>query len=366
MHRLAYPAAMEQRCAPLHESRGVDPVGTAPRWDAVLVVEVHKPWPRDISEAEPFSQLCDAPSATITGADGRVWRPQGVIPGSWSAEGPSATEGPTTREGPSTKEGPGAGAVPAVRVIAFERPAGDGTDPARAPSGPFTRREWSVPTHDRRTVADLCSALLAADHAAIGAFADLRDDPPAATVDLLVCTHGSRDVCCGGSGTALQAGLLEAVAAEELADVTARVWRTSHAGGHRFAPTALSFPDGVSWAHLDVATATALVRRAPDVAALLEHVRGAVTLPGGAAQAADREGFRRHGWAWLDSERTAVPAGPDGQAGEAESWTVSAVDGPSVRVDVEVAEQIPRPPCGVSPEDDASGDTDDVWRVLSS
>lgn len=50
----------------------------------------------------------------------------------------------------------------------------------------------------------------------------------------LVCTHGSRDSCCGSLGPRL---------AELLAPL-GEVWEVSHMGGHRFAPTMWQLP---SW-----------------------------------------------------------------------------------------------------------------------
>lgn len=53
---------------------------------------------------------------------------------------------------------------------------------------------------------------------------------------LLVCTHGSRDICCGTLGPRL-AQALRAQGHQE-------VWEVSHIGGHRFAPTLWHLP---SW-----------------------------------------------------------------------------------------------------------------------
>ena len=52
--------------------------------------------------------------------------------------------------------------------------------------------------------------------------------------DILVCTHGARDACCGkfGYGFYVEMRGLAAVRGDGV-----RVWRTSHLGGHRFAPT---------------------------------------------------------------------------------------------------------------------------------
>ncbi len=333
------------RCAPLHAALGVDPAGTAPHWDAVLIVEVPGPWPRDISLAEPFASLCDAPSATITGQDGRVWRPQGVMP-----------------------VDPGDG----VRVMARERHVGprgeDRDDRSRGHAGPFELREWLMPPDSPESVLRLCSALIRCDDEALGALAELRDDPAPGTVDVLLCTHGTRDICCGGSGTSLHAALLAALEEDPVEGL--RIWRSTHEGGHRFAPTALSFPEGVSWSHLDLGTLLAVARRDPCEASLAGHVRGAVSVEGPQAQVADREGFVVHGWEWFAGSRQISVAAHDPQT------LASAVEvamcpggpngskGPALRVDVELAGYVPQPPCGVV--DPPEVPSEPVWRVARS
>ena len=62
--------------------------------------------------------------------------------------------------------------------------------------------------------------------------------PPA----LLVCTNGRRDACCALTGRGL--------AAEVAATHPGLVWEASHLGGHRFAPTAVVLPLGVSLGRL--------------------------------------------------------------------------------------------------------------------
>jgi hypothetical protein len=49
-----------------------------------------------------------------------------------------------------------------------------------------------------------------------------------------VCTNGQRDVCCARFGLPTYAALRERVGA--------RVWQTTHVGGHRFAPNVLALP----------------------------------------------------------------------------------------------------------------------------
>jgi hypothetical protein len=88
-----------------------------------------------------------------------------------------------------------------------------------------------------------------------------RPTDPAALWDgplYAVCTHGERDACCARLGRALHRALSAA-----RPEVT---WQTSHLGGHRFAPTMLHLPSGISLGRVPAA-------RAREVAALLEARR---------------------------------------------------------------------------------------------
>ncbi len=68
----------------------------------------------------------------------------------------------------------------------------------------------------------------------------------------LVCTNGRRDVCCAVRG--------RPVARDAAVQRPGQVWETSHTGGHRFAPTGVLLPSGVTLARVD----------APDVLAALD------------------------------------------------------------------------------------------------
>jgi hypothetical protein len=58
----------------------------------------------------------------------------------------------------------------------------------------------------------------------------------------LVCTNARRDRCCGVFGAALYRPLS--------ALLPGQVWQTTHLGGHRFAPTLLTVPDGVYYGRI--------------------------------------------------------------------------------------------------------------------
>lgn len=113
---------------------------------------------------------------------------------------------------------------------------------------------------------------------------------------VLVCTHGTRDRCCGTLGAAMFYRL------KHLPGVHLR--RTSHTGGHRFAPTATIFPEGSGWAYLDAGLLAEIVQRTAPIDLAARHYRGCVGLEAPELQVADREAMIRHGWAWLDTPRT--------------------------------------------------------------
>lgn len=62
---------------------------------------------------------------------------------------------------------------------------------------------------------------------------------------VFLCTHSGRDACCAVHGRAL----IDAAHEHGL-----DAWECSHLGGHRFAPTALTLPDGCVHGRLDIAS----------------------------------------------------------------------------------------------------------------
>lgn len=121
--------------------------------------------------------------------------------------------------------------------------------------------------------------------------------PSTATRDLLVCTHGSNDKCCGTFGYPFYRELLSTVAALGLTGV--RVWQCSHLGGHRFAPTIIDFPQGRYYGALDRNSLISLLTRVGDIGVFEKVYRGWARLPT-PAQILERELILRHGWEWLD------------------------------------------------------------------
>jgi hypothetical protein len=170
---------------------------------------------------------------------------------------------------------------------------------------------------------------------------------------LLVCTNGRRDVCCAVQGRPVAQGAD--------AQRPARVWETSHTGGHRYAPTAVLLPSGQTLARVDAGQAVEALdaaARGELAAGLLGpvHDRGRSGLPAQqqAAESAVRAATGEVALAALTSapaEPAGVPA--DGSAGvvaggpaDADTWgvTVAHRDGRSWRALVRrVVEDAERP-----------------------
>lgn len=97
------------------------------------------------------------------------------------------------------------------------------------------------------------------------------------TPQVLVCTHGNRDRCCGVLGGVIFAQLKSQLKLM-LPDA---VWQVSHLGGHRFAPTALCLPLGLLLGRIDVDDCSSIanaVMTNSDGALRTEIIRGDVRL----------------------------------------------------------------------------------------
>lgn len=227
----------------------------------------------------------------------------------------------------------------------------------RAVDAPFTRFERAEICAPGDGLAEIVSHLIEADDATLAATpADSFAAGPAPVDhpvrDLLVCTHGTRDRCCGKLGTDLFRSLSARV------PPGVRLWRTSHTGGHRFAPTGLTYPDGGTWAEIDDGLALGLIDRTIPAAVAAGHARGSAGVPAGPAQVADAAGLAEVGWSWFDHERrTSVEA-----AGTHTTVSI-ATDGSVYRAVVRARREVPVPDCG-NPLDGARKSAVE-WELVS-
>lgn len=248
-------------CSAVSRAHDEDPIGSAPSHRRYLLVEVAPPWAGAIDASRRFPPVLRELGAAIA-ARGIPFRSIAVEP-----------DAEYSRPGHT-------------RAILLYRPDG--------PFAVYDREEFLVPD-DR--LGPLVAALFLRP-AELPRFAPWRQGG-AGVRDLLVCTHGTKDACCGKFGYPLYRTLHDRYA--PAAGGRLRVWRASHIGGHRFAPTLVDFPEGRYWAHLTPDALDALVRREGSPAALRRHYRGWGGLDGETkfVQIAEREILAREGWAWI-------------------------------------------------------------------
>ena len=290
------PADLGFRCSPWTRARGVDPIGSAGTVDELLLVEWPMPWPRDVS---------DIPALAAVALDPRA-RLMLVTPLADDGESDGLARVVHHRR-TGTHRLPGVdhrvtrGAVPALLTELLDQPERDQLD-------------WP-------------SAVAAA--------------PP----EVLVCGHGRRDPCCGRWGTLLHAELAARGSA-------ARVWRCSHTGGHRFAPTAITLPDGRAWAYADADLLEGVLARTVEVSTLDRHDRGCLALPPW-AQVVERAVFQAIGWDWLqhDVTETRVEEAADGSSAAVELvWRDPGGATGRASATVGVARVLPVLVCGEPPD----------------
>lgn len=153
---------------------------------------------------------------------------------------------------------------------------------------------------------------------------DLQDVIPGSTLDdeplLLICTHAKRDICCAKLGLTLGVDLVESLGS------SARIWESSHLGGHRFAPTAVQLPHGWMFGRLDSASAQHVWARTKSGKLSLDHSRGRSSLIP-QAQVADLAVRTEFGLDALDETFTIRDVGSDEReielATSKEVWIVS-------------------------------------------
>jgi hypothetical protein len=276
---------VDLRCAAWARAEDVDPIGSAGSYAGFLCVEWRRPWPRDLSEVEALAPL-------VAEAARRGLRLQGLLP---------VDRGEQAR----------------VAVYQWNGESGFGA---------YERAEAACAPGD-----------------VVAAALDLLDSPgaeaPPAT-DVLVCTHGRRDTCCGSRGTALLGEMDEAGGLP----AGTRLWATTHTGGHRFAPNAIVLPEGTVWGFLDAGRLAAIVRRDGPVADLLPHYRGCAGLGSPALQALERAVLGEVGWELFDCARAGTELG-DGRV----RLDVTAPHGSTVgswEAQVVTTRLLPIPDCG--------------------
>jgi hypothetical protein len=292
------------RCADFARSIAVDPGGTAIRADRVVLVETGLPWPKPVFD-HPTLQEIDPVFKTST----RPTRLLGCQPPSGSA------------------------ARPLTQIWVFDR------------LDRHTReRRFDVASPDE--LLDLASCLVAesaGDEVTSARVAEPSFDGPMNHPAVLVCTQGSHDICCGADGERF------AQQAELMVVPGLRVFRVSHTGGHRFAPTAMTLPDGRMWAYLvpDLLEQIldAPTREGGAAADLAQFCRGWWGADVGPAQLAERAVFAELGFDLDHSPRSVAKVDESTYQVETEQLVSGTVELNRWMVDVELVREFPRVAC---------------------
>ena len=273
----------DRLCSVYSAANKEDPGGSAPSWKRCLVMELEEPWEKEVAQTGHFPPMV---SSVLDNAERRgiPTRLQCMTPDEeFSVEGHS-------------------------RVIYFSRPDG--------PFTAFHKEEYVVPVDE---VGPLAEALLE-QRETLGRFEDFRQDTSQFR-DILVCTHGSYDVCCATFGYPIYE-VLRSHYVPQMPD-SLRVWRVSHIGGHRFAPNLVDMPEGRNWVRMDQDALGALITRSGPVSELRRFYRGWIGLDTPYEQMVEREAFMREGWGWTGRSVSSRLIVEDGQ-GQAEVRLESA------------------------------------------
>ena len=131
------------------------------------------------------------------------------------------------------------------------------------------------------------------------AFQENHQARPIVQQDFFICTHGMRDKCCAQFGQPFFRAAKRGVEQGKLPN--SRVWKVSHIGGHRFAPTAVSLPDGRYYGRLTFEALQAIATRSGSISQLRSVYRGWGLLPQ-PLQVLEQQLLLSHGWQWLDYE----------------------------------------------------------------
>jgi len=317
----ASPPPAAALCSELSARRGLPLIGSAGCYDAILAFELDPPWTARLVGSRAGDAALDAAIERI-GREAHRVRLLALEP-----------EAPNDR----------------ARVLWFARETGAFRS--------YSRREFLVARSElAATVEGL--ALTGTAPAAECMVDHLRRD-------LLVCTHGARDACCGKFGYPLYRELAALAAAQATDSASVRIRRCSHLGGHRFAPTLLDLPSGRMFGRVDIADAAALLGGGAALLPRLASIyRGRCALPE-AAQIVERQLWLRTGEGFEAAALTWQVLEPEEEAGlwcvkiaaEGEGTAPVAITADVLRAGVDAV--VTPASCGRDPETEAP------WKIVA-
>lgn len=254
------------RCAEHARSIAIDPAGTAIRADRIVLIETPAPWPKPVFAHDLLSPVDAIFKDAVT-----------------STRMLACT--PDRRATPTSPQ----------RLWVFDRQ-------------PTSTHERQFEFRDEAELLDLARELCAEIPAEFATTNGLKRDRKLDEPTVLVCAQGSHDVCCGSDGQRLINDLSTLAP-----DV--RVFAVSHTGGHRFAPTAMTLPDGRMWAYAGAELLVSILDASAVPADAAQYCRGWWGAERGPGQVAERAVLAAVGWS-LDSTARTVTATDNGASVE--------------------------------------------------
>ncbi|MGD1949577.1 MAG: sucrase ferredoxin [Leptolyngbyaceae cyanobacterium] len=245
-----------QFCSVISKNNGEDPIGSTRQYDCWIVVEVPLPWDMAHWQQDPAMRPIIGLIEHLIVKQGIKLRPLAIAPDSEYSH-PGYT-----------------------RVLYYHRPT--------QLFNQYDKQEYLVPDNQ---VYSLLVALFQTPER-LPDFVAYQQ--VVTTRDLLICTHGNVDVACSRFGNPIYQTLRDDYSSTDL-----RVWRCSHFGGHRFAPTLIDLPTGQFFGHLEISHLDSLVHRQGEWSELRMCYRGWSGLSQ-FEQIAERDIWMQLGWDWFD------------------------------------------------------------------
>ena len=242
-------------CSTLSSSNGEDLGGSAPSWTNLLLFELALPWEESIHTNHNFPKKV-ADLLYGVNLPGEETRLQCIAPDpAYSSAG--------------------------TRVMLFTKP--------KKHFSMYNKLEFQVPDN---LLISLIETLLT--QGTMTPFDHYRNH--AVTRDILVCTHGSHDVCCASLGYPIYEFLKKEKSPPS--NIQLRIWRTNHVGGHRFAPNIIDMPEGRMWARLNKRNIKSWLTRTRPANAFKKFYRGWAAMNSPYMQIAEREILATEDWDW--------------------------------------------------------------------
>ena len=234
-----------------------DPIGSAPIWEKCLILEVKQPWDSEILDSSSIPKSTSLLLKKLTNKT-IGFKFQAVIP----------------RSNRTTNT---------WKIMFFKY-----TEQGFCR---YTKSEYEAPLKELNNI--ITSLALSSNSSLLNKYKVENESER----DILVCTHGNRDSCCGKLGFQTYSSLLSS---QNKFTPKTQIWRTSHTGGHRFAATLIDLPSGRYWGHLDPNLAKAILLKEIPFLSIAKHYRGSSAMNSSEEQVLEKKVLSIYDW---DSEK---------------------------------------------------------------